>query len=314
MNEENIKQSVREFYDQVGWQSIGDTLYQNAQYEDLRPVSQEYLHRCHMRVKRHLAQAGTYFLDAGSGPVQYPDYLTYSEGYHGRVCMDISIVALQEARKRVGEHGFYVVADIAHLPFKSDVFDGTSALHTIHHVPMADKLHAYEALHRTLKPGRCMVVVDGWTNAFLMTRLSGFMAFMKRLRAWRESKTAEVSVEADEIDGAIAATKKSAESHASSPAGTFVEKFDADGLIELLTGRMDFEILVWRSVSVPFLRSVIYPDWGGRFWLKVIYWIEERFPRLLGRIGQYPLVVIRKPAATGEIGTASSAKHVSSEV
>lgn len=65
---------------------------------------------------------------------------------------------------------------------------------------------------------------------------------------------------------------------------------------------MDFEILVWRSVSVSFLRSVIYPDWGGRFWLKVIFWLEERFPRLLGRIGQYPLVVIHKPEAGTETG------------
>ena len=58
---------------------------------------------------------------------------------------------------------------------------------------------------------------------------------------------------------------------------------------------MDYEILVWRSVSVGFLRSVIYPEWGGKFWLKVIYGLEELFPRWLGRIGQYPLVVIEKP-------------------
>jgi hypothetical protein len=67
-------------------------------------------------------------------------------------------------------------------------------------------------------------------------------------------------------------------------------------LIQALEGRMDYEILVWRSVSVRFLRSVIYPDWGGRFWLKVLFLLEEIFPRLLGRIGQYPLVVVNKPA------------------
>jgi SAM-dependent methyltransferase len=297
MSEDNIKKSVREFYNQVGWQTIGETLYQNAQYEDLRPVSQDYLHRCHMRVKNHLAQEGTYYLDAGSGPVQYPDYLTYSAGYHARVCMDISMVALQEARKRVGEHGFYVVADIAHLPFKSDVFDGISALHTIHHVPMNEKQLAYDALYRVLRPGRQMVVVDGWTHAPLMTRLAGFMDFMKRLRAWRKGKADQTDSQPAESIGAAGSSAVDVETgEPVSPAGTFVEKFDADGLIELLTDRMPFEILVWRSVSVAFLRAVIYPDWGGRFWLKVIYWLEERFPRLLGRVGQYPLILIRKPA------------------
>jgi ubiquinone/menaquinone biosynthesis C-methylase UbiE len=295
MNEENVKQTVREFYDQVGWQTIGETLYQNAQYEDLRPVSQDYLHRCHLRVKRHLVPRGDYFLDAGSGPVQYPEYLTYSEGYQKRVCVDISIVALKEARKRVGEHGFYVVADIAHLPFRSELFDGITSLHTIHHVPMEDKLPTYAGLYRVLKPGRTLVAVDGWTKSPLMEHLRGLMKFMKRIRAWikhEEHISIGGSIEGDQ---AMAKSEIKSREGSDSPAGTFVQKLDADWLIEALTGRMDFDIFVWRSVSVAFLRSVIYPDWGGRFWLRVLFWFEERFPRLLGRIGQYPLVLIRKP-------------------
>ena len=298
MSEENIKKSVREFYNQVGWQTIGDMLYQNAQYEDLRPVSQEYLHRCHMRVKRHLAPEGTYYLDAGSGPVQYPEYLTYSEGYQARVCMDISIVALKEARKRVGEHGLYVVADITKLPFKSDLFDGTTALHTIHHVPMDEKRLAYDELHRTLKPGRQMVVVDGWTHSPMTNRLLGWMDLMRRLRALIKAKNQTDEEGSSEQQGEPA---PSPQGEASSPTGTFVDKFTADGLIDLLSGAMDFDILVWRSVSVSFLRSVIYPDWGGRTWLKLLFWLEERFPKLLGRIGQYPLIVIRKPAGADEV-------------
>jgi SAM-dependent methyltransferase len=305
MSDENIKQSVREFYDQIGWQTIGETLYQNAQYEDLRPVSQEYLHRCHMRVKRHLAQGGTFYLDAGSGPVQYPEYLTYSEGYQARVCMDISIVALKEARKRLGDHGLFVLGDITHLPFKSDVFDGISALHTIHHVPMEGKGLAYGELHRTLKPGRSMVVVDGWTNAPLMVSSKRFMAGVQRLRGWWERKTHRQPGES--APPTIQSEKPSTDEKAR-PTGTFVEKFDADGLIVLLSSKMDFEILVWRSVSVAFLRAVIYPDWGGRMWLKVLFWLEERFPRLLGRVGQYPLVVIHKPSMEDQ------EMHSSSEV
>src|SRR6185436_10735106 len=74
-NMENTKQQVREFYDQIGWSQVEDGLYQNARYEDLRPVSREYIHKCHMRVIRHLASKGDILLDAGSGPVQWPEYL-----------------------------------------------------------------------------------------------------------------------------------------------------------------------------------------------------------------------------------------------
>ena len=90
---ENTKQQVREFYDQIGWSQVSGGLYQNARYEDLRPVSREYIHKCHLRVNRHLAPQGDLFLDAGSGPVQWPEYLTYSDGYLFRVCADVSITA-----------------------------------------------------------------------------------------------------------------------------------------------------------------------------------------------------------------------------
>ncbi len=295
MSDKSVKKNVREFYDRVGWQLTGDELYQNAQYEDLRPVSKEYIHRCHMRVNRHIAPEGRYLLDAGSGPVQYPEYVTYSEGYHARVCMDISIVALREARKRLGDHGLYVVADVARLPFKSEVFDGIVSLHTIHHVPTEDKIPAYEGLYRTLAPGRKMVVVNGWTRSPLMLRLARFMNLMKRLHDWWIRKIKhqepEVSLETETRSPKTRAAEKDAEI----PSGTYVQKHDAEWLTNTLKGRMAYQILVWRSVSVNFLRSVIYPEWGGRFWLKVIYWFEERFPRYLGRVGQYPLLVVSKP-------------------
>jgi len=297
MSDENVKKNVREFYDRVGWQKDDDVHYQNAQYEDLRPVSQEYIHRCHMRVKRHLPAEGAYLLDAGSGPVQYPEYETYSEGYHARVCMDISIVALQEARKRLGEHGLYVVGDVAHLPFRSDVFDGIVSLHTIHHVPMKDKIGAYEELYRTLTPGRQMVVVNGWTNAPLMVRLDGFSRFVKRMHdGWLRNIKKQTSKKAvNPAEQSSTPSQDEDEAERKAPSGTYVQKLNAKWLTNALEGKMDFRIQVWRSVSVPFLRSVFYADWGGRFWLKVLYALEEIFPEVLGRLGQYPLIVISKP-------------------
>src|SRR5512133_990735 len=123
MTSADIKQQVRQFYDQVGWQVVGEGTYQNARYEDLRLVSREYIHNCHLRVGRFLKPTGRYLLDAGCGPIQYPEYLTYSQGYEKRVCLDISIVALKEARSRIGDKGFFVVGDVSNLPFADEVFD-----------------------------------------------------------------------------------------------------------------------------------------------------------------------------------------------
>jgi ubiquinone/menaquinone biosynthesis C-methylase UbiE len=101
-------------------------------------------------VNRYIKPSGKFLLDAGSGPVQWPEYLTYSQGYKFRVCLDISIVALKEARMRLGEKGLYIVADVTSLPFADSVFDGVVSLHTFHHLSTGDQKKAFHDLNCVL--------------------------------------------------------------------------------------------------------------------------------------------------------------------
>ncbi len=283
-SEAEIKQRVREFYDQVGWQVVGDGLYQNARYEDLRPVSRDYIHRCHLRVGRHLEPAGALLLDAGSGPIQYPEYLTYSEGYRRRVCADISIQALREARQRIGEHGLFVVADLAHLPFRAGSFDGAVSLHTIHHLPQEQHLSAYQELYRVLAPGRPAVVVNGWADSPFKGGIKRAVRLVNELRS-RKPEDANGEPSANSAPAGPPAPRQ----------GTFVAKGDAAWLKGQVAALMPLQILVWRSVNTRFLRTFIHARLGGRRLLQVLFWLEERFPRFFGEKGVYPLIVIRKP-------------------
>lgn len=279
-----IKRQVREFYDQVGWQEVSQGVYQNARYEDLRPVVREYIHKCHLRVARHLKPSGKYLLDAGSGPIQYPEYLEYSRGYRYRVCADISTQALQEARKRVGAHGLYVVADIAHLPFKAEAFEGVVSLHTIHHLPEEEHLNAFLELHRVLAAGSAAVVVNGWPESPLMKRFESLMRLsgrVQRLFARLAGRSAAAGEEAREAEKPA-------------PKGTFIRRRGVEWVKGELAKNMAVQILVWRSVSVHFTRSLIHARLGGRYWLRLLYWLEERWPGWFGEKGQYPLIVIRK--------------------
>jgi len=287
LSQGSVKHEIGQFYDQVGWQMEGDN-YQNARYEDLRPVSAEYIHKAHMRVKRHLAASGDYLLDAGSGPVQYAEYLSYSQDYRYRVCMDLSLVALQEARKRLGDKGFYVNADIAHLPFREDAFDGIVSLHTIHHVPIEEKVAVYQGLHRTLKPGRTMVTVDGWAEVPLFKVMNPLMRIAGALRrlTGKQAPLMPTDVSVDQTESKVEPDK--------APVSTFVLKTSAKWFHSVMKGVLPYEIRVWRSVSVKFLRSVIQTEWAGKFWLKILYRLEEWFPHYFGENGQYPLIIISK--------------------
>ena len=281
MNDETqLKTQVREFYNQVGWQEQSDGFYQNASYEDLRPVSGEYIHKCHLRVLRHLNTTGRFLLDAGSGPIQYPEYLEYSRSYQYRVCADLSMVALQEARKRIGELGLYVVCDVAHLPFEAATFDGEVSLHTLHHLPPDEHVRAYQELHRTLALGGKAVIVNGWDHPPLSVFLDFWIRIIDRLSTRKRSQPA-------------AADHRPTEN---SPAarGTYIHKETAAWLQNAVGSLMPIQIWCWRSISVRAMRMFIHERLGGRLMLRVLYWKEELLPHFFGKYGQYPMIVLVK--------------------
>ena len=279
-----IKQQVREFYDQVGWKTESDGFYQNASYEDLRPVSHEYIHKCHLRVLRHLNPSGRFLLDAGSGPIQYPEYLEYSRGFQHRVCADISFLALQEARKRIANHGLFVVCDIANLPFQSEVFEGEVSLHTIHHLPPEEHIRAYQELYRTLAAHSRAVIVNSWDKPPLAAFLNSWIGLLKKLRGLLHPRSRQL-INAEPLSSP--AEKRPAR-------GTYVRKQNAAWLERDVGSLMPVTIWCWRSIGVRFLRTFIHPHLAGQTLLRLIYWLEERSPRFFGTVGQYPLIVLAK--------------------
>jgi SAM-dependent methyltransferase len=199
----------------------------------------------------------------------------YSQGFASRICADISITALKAARERIGARGAFVVSDISHLPFTPEAFDAVVSLHTIHHLPASQHLQAYLEIHRVLTPGRRAVVVNGWDS-------SPLNQFFDRIKSWlkgRKGVAPVTGVSPEEIELGK---------------GTFVNKQDAHWLNGILRGKMDYRILVWRSASTNVLRFFIREEWLGRFWLRVLFSLEEVFPHFFGEKGLYPLVVISK--------------------
>ncbi len=286
--EAEVKQQVREFYDSVGWKQVGEGLYQNARYEDLRPVSREYIHRCHLRVGRHLPEHGTRLLDAGSGPIQYPEYLAYSRGFGCRVCLDISRLALIEARRRIGGHGRFVVGDIVALPFRAGTFDGVVSLHTVHHLPEGEQPAAIRELRRVLSAGGRGVVVHSWGEASALMRwlrLPIAAAFLV-LRAFRRLRVGGQGPAASETDPA------------GTPTGTYTRPANYASLRAALGEVPDLEVRVWRTVSTSFLRAFIHRRLAGAFWLRLLYALEEAFPHVLGRVGQYAMILFTGPGLT----------------
>jgi ubiquinone/menaquinone biosynthesis C-methylase UbiE len=262
------KSEVKDFYNQFGWQEKAG-IYQDAQdSEDLRNISADYILQCHLRLNRYLPKQGQYLLDVASGPIQYHAYLSYSAHYDYRICADISIQALKAAKKKLGNKGIYLLCDVTHLPLKNDVIDAQISLHTLYHVPAQEQANAFAELYRALKPGGTSVIVYSWGSGSLL--MNGLMLPYKIYSLIKRKF--------------LSSDRKKLYFHAHS----------YQWFCQEIQAKYQTQIFTWRSVNVPFLKLFVHRFLGGRMLLKLIYWLEERLPRTMGRIGAYPLFVSKK--------------------
>ncbi|MFN3794594.1 MAG: class I SAM-dependent methyltransferase [Chitinophagaceae bacterium] len=269
------KQLVRNFYDQQGWVSNAEGDYTDAViYEDLRPVSAEYIQRCHERVKTNLLPSGEFLLDAASGAIQFDIYHSYAEQYTYRVCVDFSFRALKEAKQKIGRKGIFLLCDIANLPLRDNTMDGFISLNTIYHIPADEQIHAVHELYRSLKPGGKGVLVYEWFKYSSWMNLS-LLPF--RGINWLKNRF---------VDGL-----SNMFFHHKAPRQLY---YFIHPPASFLAALPKHELKVWRSLSVPFMRYYIH-DWlGGKTILNWIYQKEEHSPAECGRKGEYPMMVFTK--------------------
>lgn len=274
--------AVRRFYDEIGWTGDASGTFEDARrWEDLRPVSADYIARCHARVSRHLPAKGRYLLDIASGPIQYDAYLPYSAGMEQRICADISSTALRAAKIKLGDQGLYVQCDITRLPFRNGCLDGFVSLHTVYHVPADRQLLAFRELERVTQPGGSGAVIYSWgSHAGLVALLENF--------SWKELLKRCLP------SAMVRALSQAPSPSVDKPQGLYFSPHDYRWFQREVALNGKWVLKVWRAASVPMLQRYIGETAGGRALLKLLYRIEESCPRLCGRYGLYPMLVFRQ--------------------
>jgi len=156
---ERIKRSVKQWYDDFGWHKTADGVYHDTElYSQLAPTGHGFYEMdSHLGVLDRLP-GGTFLLDAASGAMAHPEVQAYSWAYRYRICVDMSITALREARQKVGDRGFCCLADLTELPFKRDTIAGIVSNYTIQHIPESQQSTALSELYRILEPAGSLCI------------------------------------------------------------------------------------------------------------------------------------------------------------
>lgn len=273
------KKLVKNFYDEKGWFADEKGHYEDGViFEDFRDVTKDYIKKCHDRVNRYLSPSGTYMLDAACGALQFSEYIQYSENFKYRLCVDFSFLALTEVKRKLGDKALCVLCDMTNMPFKNNSIDSFISLNTIYHIPKDEQLTAINELYRLLKTGGKGVVVyewfkhSSWMNFWLLPS-RGFIFIKNRIN--RLASKLRKGKSPKKLLYFYAHPYKYFKSNLS----------------------FDFKLGVWRTVSVPFMKTYIHKFLFGKSIMNWLYNKEESEPTKCGLKGEYPMFIIEKADA-----------------
>jgi SAM-dependent methyltransferase len=264
--------SVRDFYQGDGWDVGQDGLYRDSRaFLDARPIAREFSAHCMKRLGRYFAGGGKYILDAGSGPIPHDELLPFSDAFEKRICVDLSLQGLQAARRKLGDRGIYLQADITSMPLRDNSVDAITCNHVIYQVPAEIQKDAFMELWRVLKPGGVAVIVYWWPSPTLPRHLGRAAKLMKLLTGMR-GVPPRPGVSWPEL---------------------YHHPFAPDWL-KAQDWPFTYKLDAFRIVNDNFVRDHLSDDWRGRLFINAIKTMQSIAPEYCGRNGQMPAIIVRK--------------------
>lgn len=272
--------ATRTFYDQTGWSKGSDGLYEDtARFVDNRPVARTFTREGMHRLRRYFRKGGACLLDAGCGPIPHDELLGYHEAFDRRLCVDLSVPALTEARRKIGDRGIYLQGDLTNLPLMTGSVDAAMCYHVIYQLPPELQARAFKEIWRVLRPGGFAVIVYWWPGSKLAWRIGRLARLLLGAGAARAGST---QTRGPPVSGAA---------HTPNHHPQTRDWFESQDW----PFRYDFDI--YRVVDNVFLRNAIPDSWRGAAFLKGLMVLQRIAPAYCGRHGELPAIIIRKAAA-----------------
>ena len=266
---DKAEDTVSDFYNSVGWKTENEITEDARRWEDLRENAENYVHKCRLRVLKHIPDSGQNMLDMASGPIQYKEYLEYSKNYKNRYCVDLSSAALDSAEDKIGDHGVFLKGSFFDSPFEDNFFDCSISLHTIYHIHMSRQEEAVRKLLKVTKPGKPVIIV--YSNPDTITRLPSLL--VNKIRSISQKNASSPSRE------------EKTEIYFHSFALPWWDRFSDIATIK---------VEPWRSFTAATQKTLFPDNKLGSKHFDLLYCLEERFPQFFSKHFTYPMIILTK--------------------
>ena len=271
------KDRVFRYYNAIDYKpKEGKTVYEDSdKFVDFREVSREYVRNSFVGVKKYIPTSGQYILDIASGPIGLQEYIGLSEGYDIRICIDISYNALVQAKNNLSKQkGIFICGDITNIPLIDNICDAVICQHTLYHVPRLQQKTAVEELYRVTRPKGKVAIVYSWFYHSWLMNITLFPLQLIRVARYFASKLyVRLFPEKPRL---------------------YFYPHSQHWFRSQFSFSKNIEFYCWRSLNKQFLKVYIH-DWlFGKQILKWVRKIEEKHPKLMGRLGDYPVILINK--------------------
>lgn len=271
------KERVFNYYNEVDYEiKNGHKIYKDSpKWVDFRKISNDYIKNSFTRAKKYLSPSGKYLLDIASGPIGLEEYLELSDNFEYRICADISIKALIQAKLNYQpKKGIYICADITNIPLKENTCDSVLSQHTLYHIPKNEQKTAVNEMYRVARPTSKIAIVYSLFYHSWFMNITLFPVQIYRI--------------ARHVAGKI-----------------YVRLFNSKPRLYFYPHNLnwfkrnfsfgnDIEFYCWRSTNKYFLNIYIHQWFWGKKLLSKLRKSEEKHPRFWGKFGEYPLIVIKK--------------------
>jgi ubiquinone/menaquinone biosynthesis C-methylase UbiE len=262
------EENVSKFYNTIGWETEGEITEDAKRWEDLRECAKEYVSKCRLRVLRHIPDNGENILDMASGPIQYKEYLEYSRNFKKRYCIDLSSKAINEAKKKIGDHGVFFCSSFFDIHLEENFFDCVISLHTIYHIDKNRQEEAVLKLIHVTKPGSPVIIVYNNPKTLISYMVLPF-------RLLKNVKKFLIFTKKEE--------KLNLYFHA------YPNKW-----WNRFSDVADIKIFPWRSFLSSHQKMLIPNNNFGKKLFDILFNLEDRFPNLFVKHFEYPMIILTK--------------------